>query len=232
MALDRATLAAASAGDKAALARVLAAHYPQVWRMASNLTGRQPLGRDVSTGIMRRSLLAAQAWEHEDAPVRWFRHHTVLAARDAAPGEPPPDDVLLAHGPADDLAYAAFVRALRGLAPQQREAFLLHHGEGFDLRQLGIAMDCSVDAAAVHLRQATLALQALAGHDFGRFVESARAAYAASAPDESLALPYARRLLRPGFWTALVHVIGWLLLLTVVAALAGGLWWVRPRLVF
>src|SRR5688500_17137412 len=231
MIVDPVTLAEARAGKKQALVRILAAYYPQVWRMATSLTGSRALGADVARQIMRRSLLAAETWEHEEAPARWFRHHTVLAARDAAPETPPANDVLLEGAGEEDPAYAAFVRALRGLPQQQREAFLLNHGENFDLRQLGIAMDCSVEAAGVHLRHATLALQALAGHDFGRFAQRARAAHAASAPDESLALPYARKLLRPRFWSALATLAGWLLLVVVIAGIAYGLWWIWPRLV-
>lgn len=230
MVIDPATLAAARAGKKDALVRLLAMHYPQVWRIAVNLTGREALGREVAKNIMRQSLVAAEAWEHEDAPTRWFRHHTVLAARDAAPADPPADDVLIIHGPVDP-AYGAFARAVRSLPQQQREAFLLNHGEDFDLRQIGIAMDCSVEAAAVHLRHATLALQALAGEDFGRFVQFLRQAYAASAPDESLALPYARKLIRPGFWSWVGGVVGWIALLAITAAIAYAVWWLWPRII-
>lgn len=230
MLIDPATLAAARAGKKEALARLLAMHYPQVWRMAVNLTGRETLGREVAKNIMRQSLAAAEAWEHEDAPTRWFRHHTVLAARDAAPADPPADDVLIVHGPVDP-AYAAFARAVRSLPQQQREAFLLNHGEDFDLRQIGIAMDCSVEAAAVHLRHATLALQALAAEGFGGFVQSLRAAYSASAPDQALALPYARKLIRPGFWSLLLAIVGWIVLLSIIAAISYALWWLWPRIV-
>jgi len=38
--------------------------------------------------------------------------------------------------------------------------FSFHHGEGFILRQLATAMDCSSDAAANHLVAATQALSA------------------------------------------------------------------------
>jgi DNA-directed RNA polymerase specialized sigma24 family protein len=228
--VDPLTLAAARAGKKDALVRILALHYPRAWRMAVNLTGREETGKRVATSIMRQSLAAAATWEHEEAPARWFGHHTVLATREAAPAEPPADDVLILHGPPES-AYAAFARAVRSLPQQQREAFLLNHGEDFDLRQLGIAMDCSVEAAGVHLRHATLTLQSLAGAEFGRFVELLRQAYAASAPEESLALPYADKLIRPRFWSLVLLVGGWMALLGIVGAIAWGLWWLWPRLI-
>lgn len=230
MTVDPMTLAEARAGKKEALTHVLAISYPQVWRMAVNLSGRESTGRDIAAAVMRRSLSAAETWEHDEAPARWFRHHTVLMTRDKAPATPPVDDVLMIHGPADP-AYGAFVRAIRGLPHQQREAFLLNHGEDFDLRLLGIAMDCSVEAAGVHLRHATTSLQALAGDDFGRFAQLVRGAYKASAPDESLALPYARRLVRPSILGRIVWLLGWLILIALVMGIAYGLWWIWPRLV-
>ena len=236
--VDAATLAAARSGNKGVVARVLAAHYPQVYRMAVNLVGDANAGAAVARRVMRQSLSALDAWEHEAAPTRWFRHHTVLAAREAAPDAAPRRDVLLApRGVVADVSalsadpgFVAFARALRTLDPQQREAFLLSHGEGFDLRQLGIAMDCSVEAAGVHLRKATDVLQALAGDQYRRRVAELKAAYAASRPDESLALPYARRLVRPGLLATLVHALAWLAWLAIVAGIACGAWWLWPRL--
>jgi DNA-directed RNA polymerase specialized sigma24 family protein len=230
MTVDPWTLAEAAQGKKDSLARLLAVYYPQVWRIAVNLTGRESTGKAVARRVMERSLIAARTWEHEDVPERWFRHHTVLAARSAAPRNAPSDDVLIFKGPRD-AGYVGFVRAVRALPQQQREAILLNHGEDFDLRHLGIAMDCSVDAAGVHLRQGTLALQTMAGPDFGRFIQELRAAYAASAPDESLALPYTRRLVRSGFRRAVAAFFGWIILLSLIAAAAWGLWWIWPRLI-
>ena len=230
MLTDPATVSAARAGDKDALVRILAGHYPQVWRMAVNLAGRLEPGKEVARSIMRQSLAAAEGWEHEEAPTIWFRHHTVLATREAAAKDPTGDDVLLGDGPPEQ-AYAAFARAVRGLPQQQREAFLLNHGEDFDLRQLGIAMDCSVEAAGMHLRQATLALRAMAGDDFGRFVQRVRAAYRSAAPDEELSLPWTAPRKQWRVWGLLLGLIGWIVLIAVISAIGCGLWWLWPRLV-
>lgn len=227
---DVATLAAARAGDKDALVRILAAHYPQVWRMAVNLTGGYEVGKEVARSIMEQSLSAAAGWEHDEAPTIWFRHHTVLATREASPQEPREGDVLLAQG-APQHAYAAFARGVRHLPQQQREAFLLNHGEDFDLRQLGIAMDCSVEAAGLHLRQATLALRAMSGEDFGRFVQLVRAAYRAAEPDEELSLPWSAPPRRWRGWGILLGLVGWTALLGIISAIGYGLWWLWPRLV-
>ena len=228
---DPATLAAARVGKKDALARVLAAYYPLVWRVCVNLIGREDQARPVVKRVMTRSLAAAPAWDHDEAPGRWFRHHALLAAREAAPARSSRNDVLVDRGP-DDPAFAAFVHALRKLDPQPREAFLLTHGEGFDLRQLATAMDCSTEAAAVHLRGATTTLQAFADADFAGFVSDTTAAYRASEPDGALALPAARRAVGGGPFGKIIGVIGWILLLALAGAACYVAIWLWPRLVF
>lgn len=230
--LDPATLAGARVGERDALVRVLARFYPQVYRMSLNLVGDTAAGAKVAEQVMRQSLRAAEAWEHEEAPGRWFRHHTVLTSRAAARGvrEQNARDPLIQRGP-DDPRHVAMVRALRSLRPQQREAFLLHHGEGFDTRQLGIAMDCSVEAARTHFEGATKALMTLHPEGFSQRVEALVAAYLASEPDERLAIPHAKRLVRSGTWKGVAALLGIILLLAVVGATAYGLWWLWPRIV-
>ena len=229
--VDPATLAAARAGKRDALARLLAAHYPLVWRVCVNLIGGEDRARPVVRQVMTQSLAAAPGWDHDDAPPRWFRHRALLAAREAAPAKPPRDDVLVNRGP-DDPAFAAFVHALRKLDSQPREAFLLTHGEGFDVRQLATAMDCSTEAAAVHLRNATATLQAFAAADFADFVGDTTAAYRASEPDAAMVLPAARRAVGGGWFGKIAGVAGWVLLLLVVAAFGYFAAWLWPRLVF
>ena len=229
-AVSSATLAAARAGKKDALAALLAAHYPLVWRVCVNVIGREDLARPVVKRVMTRSVNAAASWDHDEAPGRWFRHHALLAAREAAPARPPRDDVLVNRGP-DDPAFAAFVHALRKLDPQPREAFLLTHGEVFELRQLATAMDCSTEAAAVHLRNATTTLQAFAAADFPDFTADVTAAYRASEPLAALTLPNVRRLVRGGWFAKAAGVVGWTLLLALVAAAGYAAAWLWPRLV-
>ena len=230
--IDDETLTRARAGRSDDLARVLAAHYPLVWRVCVNLIGRQDKARPVAQAVMSRAVTAAESWDHDDAPARWFRHHALLSAREATPAKPPASDVLVDRGP-DDPAYAAFVRAVRALEPQQREALLLSVGEGFDLRSLATAMDCSTEAASVHLKNATATLSAFAGGDYADFVEDLRRAYRASEPDSSLSLPNARRAVRRRVWPArVVGVLGWALLLLLIGGAIYGAALLGPRLIF
>ena len=229
---DHRTLADARAGRRDALVRILAAFYPRVYRMSLNLVGDRRTGAVVAEKVMRQSVRSAAGWEHQEAPGRWFRHHTVLACRVAAHGRSPGggDDPLILHGP-DVPQHLAMVRALRKLPFQQREAFLLHHCEGMDMRQLGIAMDCSVEAARTHFEGATRELRSLHPEGYAARVESLVTAYLASAPDERLVIPHARRLVPSGTRRAVAAGVGVVLLLAFVAAVAWGLWWLWPRLV-
>jgi hypothetical protein len=72
--------------------------------------------------------------------------------------------------------------SLSALTPQQREAFLLHHGERFDLRQLATAMDCSTAAAANHLVAAAQRLRPVAGDRLADFTAALPHVLAAIVP--------------------------------------------------
>src|SRR5688572_15823413 len=141
--------------------------YPAVVRIAKALAGRDDVADGVVRFVMLRASRMIPTWRDETAAERWFLHHTVLTARRAAAHEPSPKhDLLVAPpSPADPPtpAYVAFVRAVRQLPVQQREAFLLHAGERFNPRYLGVAMDCSTQAAQAHLDAATAALRTVVG---------------------------------------------------------------------
>ena len=199
---------------------------PTVWRTAVGLCGDEDRGRRVVREVMGQAQLAADSWDHEGAAERWFRHHTVLATRHE-PETPPADDALV---PADaDPPYRAFVAALRKRPRQQREAWLLHHGERLDDRQVGVAMDCSVQAARVHLRGCGEALAPLAGNDFPAMTRRVAEAYRALDPPENVAVPrrrrsqLRRRLLAAGLFA------GWALLLLFLAAAVVAAFVVGPR---
>src|SRR5436190_20123545 len=150
--------------DRSAVEALLATYYPIVYRIAYSLTGREDVGRGVVRFVFNQSLKVLPKWDRDGAPQRWFTHHTVLTTRRADRYEPEPaKDVLVkpfGKPPAD---YVAFIRALRALPQQQREAFLLTQGEGFDLRALAVAMDCSTEAAGNHLKAATDMLRTISG---------------------------------------------------------------------
>jgi DNA-directed RNA polymerase specialized sigma24 family protein len=157
---------------------------PAVWRVAHALGGSTRAGRTIVQTVVGQSLTAMPAWRRDTPPLQWFYHHTVLAAR--AHQDVPPDpaaDTLVEHI-APDPAYTAFVRALRLLPRQQREAYLLHHGEHLDDRFLGIAMDCSTGAARTHLAAASAALAKICHGDIDAMRDSLSVAYQALTPEQ------------------------------------------------
>ena len=214
-----------------AIERLLTEEYPVVHRMAHALTGRADLGSSVTRLMMKRGLALASRSVHLATP-RWFEHHTVLTTRQTALFQPDlHTETLISTAQAGDAPYAAFIRAIRGLHFQQREAFVLHHGGQFDYRRLATAMDCSTEAAANHLRAADQSMRQLAGGRFDDFLAQMRAAYESLLPDEQLYLPSVqarvrqylllRRLIRPSEW---------LIFLAVLAAVGFAGWWVYRRL--
>jgi DNA-directed RNA polymerase specialized sigma24 family protein len=177
-------------GKRSAVVAVLAIHYPIVWRMAAGLSGRNDVARGVVKFVMKRSLRNLRSWKDETAPTRWFAHHTLLTTRRAAKHQPAlTDDTLLSK---NDLPHIAFIRALRALPMQQREAFILSAGEKIDLRAIAVAMDCSTTAADNHLREAMYRLRELAGDRYEDFVAELRGVYLKLAPDDDLSVPAVR----------------------------------------
>jgi len=186
-----------------AVDQLFAQVYLLVVRMAKGLAGREDVAEGVVRFVMIRASRMIPTWRDESAAERWFLHHTVLTARRAAAYEPNPKNDLLAASPAPsdapDPAYTAFVRAVRQLPVQQREAFLLHAGERFNPRYLGVAMDCSTQAAQAHLDAATSALRTVAGPEqFDPMVARLASAYSHLGPTGEQVAPAVRKWVSKG----------------------------------
>jgi DNA-directed RNA polymerase specialized sigma24 family protein len=212
--------------DRRAVEAVLAECYPAVHRMAHALTGGSAPARRVIRLVFRRGLRVMPSWRKGIVPENWFYHHTLLTARDVAPSPPSADkDLLLTMGAATDPAYAAFVRAVRALPRQQTEAFLLHHGERFNERLLGVTMDCSTQAASTHLNAATEALRQIGGEQFVGLTAAIERAYEALTPGETAVTASVARQVRSTLWAAgLRRLVRRLILLIVLAGLAYAAW--------
>ncbi len=233
--MDTVTLDEARTGRREAVIAVMAEHLPEVWRIAVNLAGTEARGREVVRRVMEQAQLAMPQWEHVDAPPRWFRHHTILAVRQQTATSPGKSDALLVNvSPAFQAAaaYRALVTALRKLPHQQREAFLLNHGEAFTDRQLGIAMDCSVEAAATHLRGAHEVLRPLAGKEYGTLIARLVDAYRSAIPPDNVAVRYRKRWMKPEWRRRLVAAglfIAWALVLLIGVLIVIGVFVLRDR---
>ena len=108
---------------------------------------------------------------------------------------------------------------------QQREAYLLHHAEHLAMRQVAIAMDCSMDAAATHLIAARAALKNVAGADYERFSKQASNAYSKLTPTGDVELPAIEKRIRRFTWPRRIwRVVSPILALAILAALIWGAW--------
>src|SRR3954451_15775723 len=233
MPADADVLRRARKGNLRAAIDVLSNCYPQVYRMAYALSGRDDVGRGVVRFIMRRGLRLLPTWNDDGDPDRWCQHHTVLTTRRAAKHEPDvAHDTLVRGAQTDNAYYAAFIRAIRALPTQQREAFILHHGEQFDVRALGIAMDCSQEAANQHLKEATRALSTLGGDYFATFTAQLAHTYKALTPSEELVLTNVSWDAKKYLWPR--RIVRWIKLLIMAALITLVvlfIWKIYPKLI-
>jgi DNA-directed RNA polymerase specialized sigma24 family protein len=214
-----------------AVEALFASVYPAVLRIARGLSGRIDVADGVVRFVMLRAPTMLPRWRDATAAERWFLHHTLLTARRAAAHEPTAKNDLLAADA--DPRYAAFVRAIRQLPIQQREAVILHLGERFNPRFLGVAMDCSTEAAQNHLDAATTTLRGIAGNDFAPLADRLATAYARLGPAADDVAPaagrWAGKALRPHRFRRFVRRVVIAIILALLV-LAGWQW--RPRLGF
>jgi DNA-directed RNA polymerase specialized sigma24 family protein len=205
---------------------LLGACYPQVYRMAHGLCGRVDTGHKATRTIVHQAMRVLPTWSRDNSVERWFPHHTVLVCRRYARRQPKPErDVLVSLAETDDPTYIAFVAALRSLPVQQKEAFLLHHGEDLDPRELAIAMDCSVQAARYHLDGAVRSLIEAKCGDMGELTRMMVRAYKRLTPHESVLLPAIQRHMRRDYWPQrIVRMVRRYLNVIVWLVSAYGIW--------
>lgn len=192
--IDVEQLARARKYDWTPLEQMLEQKFPAVCRMAHGLCGREDVALKVIERIMRQAVERVPEWRDVETAERWFYHHTILAARETAETQKPePDkDLLVKLCDSPTPAYVAFIRAIRNLPVQQREAFILHHGEDLNTRHMATAMDCSTKAAEMHLDAAHEALEPIAGDAFVALRERLTRAYAAMTPADAVVRPTVR----------------------------------------
>lgn len=220
MEVDSQTLERARRYQRDAVERLFAAFYPVVCRMALALSGRVDAGTDIVRVVVKRGFQVLPRWRDDGAPERWFHHHTVLAARRSTRAGPElSSDVFVTTAQTRDAGYPAFIRALRLLPHQQREAFILHHGEHMNTRYLAVAMDCSTEAAQNHLAQATESLKLIAGQSYLGFLKQLGDCYRQLSPAEEMSLPSVRKYVARFIWPRRVAAV--LRAVFVVATLSG-----------
>jgi DNA-directed RNA polymerase specialized sigma24 family protein len=224
MAVEPNVLKAARKYKSSAVEELFGAYYPTVYRLAYALCGEQSAARRVIDRVVQRALTVMPKWRDDGDADRWFYHYTVLETRRNEASGAGPDPLL--DGNATP-AYAAFLRALRGLPVQQREAIVLHHGERLNPRFIGVAMDCSMDAATNHLRAGTQHLEAMTGGQLAPLLQTLSQAHWHLAPPSQIARPEIRRSISRYL---LPQRLRRRLLILAILAVAGAAWYWRAQL--
>ena len=192
---------------------------PPAYRIAIALCGDPLLARAVTGEVLRQSLRVHDQWKDDIDAARWFAHHTVLTARQAIQGQRPDrSNDAVPRRPTTRCSRRSCER--RGSSRRSmREAFLLHHGEQFDLRKLATAMDCSADAAANHLVAATNALRPVSADRLGEFTSALPQMLARLVPPRETIAVEAQRQARRYLWPRrLKRWVGWPLVWLCIAA--------------
>jgi DNA-directed RNA polymerase specialized sigma24 family protein len=211
--------------DRNAVETVLRAHYPRVCRIALALCGRQSAGKQAAATVMRQSLKTLPWWSNNAEASNWFMHHTILTTREfTGPSPDASEDCLVLTLKTPSPQHIAFIKALRLLPPQQREAFLLLRGEHLDPRQAAVAMDCSTGAAANHLIAATKTLSEIAANTFDARVAELVRVYASLTPPEDLIVGNISRITRQLRHQRFRKIFRHILLLAILAALGWTIW--------
>jgi DNA-directed RNA polymerase specialized sigma24 family protein len=199
--------------------------HPQVCRLACALCGLEPFGKAVVDTVMRQSLKSLPHWRRPGDPGNWFLHHTVLKCRELATPMPSlADDSLIRGAPNASPQYLAFVRALRLLPIQQREAFLLFRVEKLDPRKVAVAMDCSTTAAANHNTAAGKALAAISAGDFESCAAELTRVYSTLTLPDDLVVGDISQITARVFWSRLGRFLKRITIFAIFAALAWFIW--------
>ncbi len=225
-------LARASCFDIPAVEDVLSHYRPAVHRLATALSGRAKTGAAITRQVLLKSLGFVETWDDVAKVDRWFYHQTIISARPYA--ERPPTtkaDVLLPAGASADPPSLAFVKALRDLPHQQREAYLLTVGEQLSPRSMATAMDFSLEASGNHLGNAKRTLKSIAGDHHIALELAVATTYAMLTPAGDETLPLVRSAINRHVWPKRLKVLGALvLLIAVLGGLAWGIWTIYPML--
>lgn len=210
-----------------AVTDLLQTQAASVYRIAYALAGRWDVGRGIARFVLNRSVKMMPKWTRNDDPENWFHRFTVMTSRRSAKHQPKAGkDVLIEQALSPDQHYVAFIAAIRQLDNQQREAFLLRHGEKLNGRYSALAMDCSTQAAETHLKAAEASLRLVAGANYDALLLQLVDAYAHLTPENEHLLPAVNKVVLTRVvvrrW---VKWIGWLVQLGVLV----GLGWLAYR---
>ncbi len=213
--------------EREALEKLVESVYPGICRIAYGLSGREDVGHGIVRFVINHAMHHLRHLRDAASAQRWFYHFTVLVSRRGRKHEPKAEqDTLVAHSGEVSAAYVAFVRGLRALPFQQREAYLLTFGEQLLYRDVATAMDCSIAAVEVHLGGAQQTLAAMSGDGYEKMRERLVRAWGNLSPKEEAVHPSVHGLIKKLMWPRRIKRI---LVFAVVGAVLAALVYVAWR---
>lgn len=223
MPIDDDQLAKIRKHNRAAVEAMVVELYPQLYRIAAGLSGQEDVALGTLRFLLRQSIDVMPKWKDEDAPQRYYLHHLIILLRRARKHPPELRNDLLIDRSVDSAEYRAFLVALRKLPFQQQEAFLLTHGEKFNLRYAAVAMDCSTAAASTHLAIAEKDLKTIAGKRFDFLTSEMAKVYRSHDAPAEVAMPNLKEYVgRQIARRRMMRLIRWTIFLAFLAALYFG----------
>jgi DNA-directed RNA polymerase specialized sigma24 family protein len=224
--IDEALFARAKKLQREALEKLVESVYPGVCRIAYGLSGREDMGHGIVRFVINHSLQQLAQLRDAAEARRWYYHFTVLVCRRGRKHEPRPEqDTLVAKSGEVSAAYVAFVKGLRVLPFQQREAYLLTFGEQLLYRDVATAMDCSIAAVEVHLGVAQQTLRAMSGDGYEKMNERLTRTWGNLSPREEAIQPSVSKLIKRLMWPRrLKRILKIAATIAIVTALAYVAW--------
>jgi len=227
--IDEDLFARAKKLEREALEKLVESVYPGICRIAYGLSGREDVGHGIVRFVINHAMHHLRHLRDAASAQRWFYHFTVLVSRRGQKHQPKAEqDTLVEHSGEVSAAYVAFVRGLRALPFQQREAYFLTFGEQLLYRDVATAMDCSIAAVEVHLAGAQQTLRAMSGDGYEKMKERLVRAWQNLSPREELIHPSVRGLIKRLLWPRRIRrILTIVIIAAVLAALAYAAWRLR-----
>lgn len=155
----------AAAGDRAAFAALVDAHYDGVFRLAWRWTGTRERAEDIAQDVCVKLATAIRAFRGEAAFSTWLYRIAYTTAADHIRANQrvipvaPSNVVMLIDSaggtaPADAVEGQELWDAVRALPAQQRDAVLLVYGEDLSHAEAAAIMGCSEKTVSWHLHEA------------------------------------------------------------------------------
>ncbi len=163
----------AGQGCRASFSALLERHYDRVYRLAWRWTGARATAEDIAQDVCVKLAQALRSYRGEAQFTTWLHRIAYTTALDHLRKSQrmvlvePSEIISLVDVSAatstseDDVIGAELWLAVRGLAPQQRDAVLLVYGEDMSHAEAAHVMGCSEKTVSWHVHEAKKRLKIL-----------------------------------------------------------------------